>query len=82
MSVGISVKLGLLHCTKHQSEGASERGVEEDIWSYGGESEKWVAQQRNGDLQDWCCSLHVTEGSKCGRIRWARYIYMVMHTQL
>jgi hypothetical protein len=74
MSVGISVKLGLSHCTKHQSEGASEQGAEEDIWSYGGESEKWVAQQCNGDLHDWFCSLHVTEGTKCRRIRLAGYM--------
>jgi len=74
MQVGISVKLCLSHCAKHQSEGASEQGAEEDIWSYGGESEKKVAQQRNGERHDLCCLLRVTEGTKCRTIRWAGYM--------
>jgi hypothetical protein len=40
----------------------------------GGESEKKVAQQRNEELHDLCCSLHVIEGTKSRRIRWAGYM--------
>jgi len=71
MSVGISAKLGLSHCARHQSEGA-----EEDIWAYVGESDKKAAQWRNEELRDLCCSLHVAGVTKCRRIRWAGHTYV------